>query len=160
VVLGSRPDVADRVLALEAGADDYLVKPCDVGELAARLHKTMRRPSLQCGESRRYADLELDLAFRQARRGSATVLLTAKETQLLTVLIERPHRVFTRDQLLNIVWGPEAAVSTSAVDTLINGLRAKIDVPFARQLIRTVRGVGYTLRDEPTRRYGPTATAR
>lgn len=160
VVLGSRPDVADRVLALEAGADDYLVKPCDVSELAARLQKTMHRPSLQCGESRRYADLELDLAFRQARRGSATALLTTKETQLLRVLIERPHRVFTRDQLLDIVWGPEPQVSTSALDTLLSGLRAKIDAPFARPLIRTVRGFGYTLRDEPTGRNGPTATMR
>lgn len=147
LVLSARNDVADRVGGLDAGADDYLGKPFNLGELAARLHSRLRRPMLAQPATLAFADLAMDLAKREVSRGGAPLALTVREFDLLATLLREPGRVFTREQLIDRVWGYEAAVEQSAVDTYISYLRAKIDAPPHEPLIRTIRRVGYTLRD-------------
>ncbi len=145
VVVSARGDVADRVAGLEAGADDYVAKPVAIVELAARLKSALRRPRLDRADVVRFADLELDLALRAARRGTRRIPLSTREYSLLVTLMRRPRRVFTRDELLALVWGPERDVTPNTVETYISYLRAKLDQPHAPRLIHTVRGVGYTL---------------
>jgi two-component system response regulator MprA len=145
VLLSTQGDVNDRVAGLEAGADDFLVKPVSIAELAARLRSALRRPQLDRADVIRFADLELDIAARAARRGSRRIPLSTREYTLLSTLIRRPRRVFTREELLELVWGAERAITPNTVETYISYLRAKLDQPPSRRLIHTVRGVGYTL---------------
>ncbi len=148
IVLSARGDVADRVAGLEAGADDYLAKPVALRELTARLKSALRRPQLARADVVRFGDLELDAELRSARRGTRRIPLSTREYALLSTLIRRPKRVFTRDELLELVWGHERDVTPNTVETYISYLRAKLDQPHAPRLIHTVRGVGYTLRLE------------
>ena len=148
IVLTARSSVGDRIAGLRAGADDYVSKPFDLAELAERLHTALRRPFLASGEQLRYSDVVLDLATRSVRRSGRSIDLSAREFDLATTLIRRPRRVFTRDELIELVWGLESEVTRNTVDTYIFYLRAKIDVPPARPLIQTVRGVGYTMRED------------
>jgi DNA-binding response OmpR family regulator len=147
VMLSARDEPHDKIAALTAGADDYLGKPFNLGELAARLHSRLRRPMLAQPATLAFADLAMDLAKREVSRGGAPLALTVREFDLLATLLREPGRVFTREQLIDRVWGYEAAVEQSAVDTYISYLRAKIDAPPHEPLIRTIRRVGYTLRD-------------
>ena len=146
ILLTARGDVRDRVEGLKSGADDYLAKPFDVGELAARVQSALRRPSLRQVEHLRYADLEIDLGARTVRRGERAISLSAREFDLLAAMTRRPKRVFTRDELLDLVWGADRDVSPATVETYISYVRAKIDAGSAAKLIHTVRGVGYALR--------------
>ncbi len=146
ILLTARGDVRDRVDGLKAGADDYLAKPFDVEELAARVQSALRRPMLRQVEHLRFADLEVDLGGRTVRRGEQDVSLSAREFDLLAVLARRPKRVFTRDELLDLVWGRDRDVSPATVETYISYLRSKIDGASRAKLIHTVRGVGYALR--------------
>jgi two-component system response regulator MprA len=148
VLLSVRGDVRDRVAGLEAGADDYLAKPVSILELAARLRSALRRPQLDRADVVRFADLELDSALRSARRGTRRIALSTREYALLSTLIRRPRRVFTRDELLAIVWGSDREITRNTVETYISYLRAKLEGPSAPRLIHTVRGVGYTLSRE------------
>ncbi len=145
VLLSVRSDVRDRVAGLDAGADDYLVKPVSIPELAARLKSALRRPQLERADVVRFADLELDSALRAARRGSRRIALSTREYALLATLIRRPRRVFTREELLEIVWGTDRDITRNTVETYISYLRAKLEMPSAPRLIHTIRGVGYTL---------------
>jgi DNA-binding response OmpR family regulator len=147
VMLSARDEPHDKIAALTAGADDYLGKPFNLGELAARLHSRLRRPLLAQPVTLAFGDLAMDLAKREVSRAGAPVALTVREFDLLATLLREPGRVFTREQLIDRVWGYEAAVEQSAVDTYISYLRAKIDAPPHEPLIRTIRRVGYTLRD-------------
>ena len=146
ILLTARGDVRDRVEGLRSGADDYVAKPFDVEELAARVQSALRRPMLRQVEHLRYADLEVDLEARTVRRGKSDFSLSAREFDLLAVLARRPKRVFTRDELLDLVWGTERDVSPATVETYISYLRNKIDGPKFAKLIHTIRGVGYALR--------------
>ena len=146
IMLTARGEVRDRIDGIRAGADDYLPKPFDLEELATRLHAALRRPRLREVHALRYEDLEIDLETRTVLRATAIVALSTREFDLLAALARRPRRVFTRDELIHIVWGDERETSTQTVETYISYLRQKLDVPPLRALIHTVRGVGYALR--------------
>jgi two-component system OmpR family response regulator len=138
--------VDDRVDGLEAGGDDYLVKPFAFSELAARVNALARRPPFsEHRTTLRVADLELDLVRRQATRAGLTIELQPREFTLLEVLMRGDGRVLTRTMLLERVWEFHFDPKTSVVETHISRLRAKIDKPFDAQLLHTVRNTGYSL---------------
>ncbi len=150
LMLTARDAIPDRVAGLDAGADDYLVKPFALSELLARLRALDRRARMSAAEPHvlRVGDLELDLRAREARRQGRRIELTAKEFALLEALMRHPGQVLTRSQLLDMVWHYDAAIESNIVDTYIHYLRTKIDKDFEPKLIRTVRGAGYAIRDE------------
>jgi len=138
--------VDDRVEGLEAGADDYLVKPFAFSELLARLHALARRPPLTAEETvLKVADLEMDLIRRKVARGGQTIDLQPREFLLLEYLMRNAGRVVTRTMLLEQVWEFHFDPKTNVVETHISRLRAKVDKPFDGELIHTVRGAGYSL---------------
>jgi two-component system OmpR family response regulator len=138
--------VDDRVDGLEAGGDDYLIKPFAFSELLARLNALARRPHLKGEETRlKVADLSLDLITRRVFRGSTEIDLQPREFRLLEVLMRNRGRVLTRTMLLERVWSFHFDPKTSVVETHISRLRTKFDKPFPTELIHTVRGSGYSL---------------
>ncbi len=138
--------VDDRVEGLEAGADDYLVKPFAFSELLARVNALLRRPSVQVEKTVLHvADLELDLIRRTAKRADKILDLQPKEFTLLEVLMRNEGRVVTRTMLLERVWDFQFDPKTSVVETHVSRLRAKIDKPFGEALLHTVRNIGYSL---------------
>ncbi len=147
IMLTARGDVRDRIDGLKAGADDYLPKPFELDELVARIQTALRRPVLKRVHHLRVADLEIDLDARSVARGRRWVDLSTREFDLLVALARRPKRVFTREELLDLVWGIDRDVSPATVETYISYLRAKIDRPTEPRLIHTVRGVGYSIRE-------------
>ena len=147
IMLTARGDVRDRIDGLKAGADDYLPKPFDLDELIARIQTALRRPMLRHVNHLRVADLEVDVEARAARRGERWIELSTREFDLLATLARRPKRVFTREELLDLVWGVDREVSSATVETYISYLRAKLDSGTESRLIHTVRGVGYVLRE-------------
>ena len=147
IMLTARGDVRDRIDGLKAGADDYLPKPFDLDELGARIHTALRRPMLKRVYHIRVSDLEIDLEARTVRRGDRWIDFSTREFDLLATLARRPNRVFTREELLDLVWGTDSDVALATVETYISYVRAKVDTPSAPRLIHTVRGVGYTLRE-------------
>jgi DNA-binding response OmpR family regulator len=147
VMLSAKSDVNDKVTGLSRGADDYVSKPFEMAELRARLETALRRPRLAQPQVLRYSDLEVNLETRVAIRGGKEIALSAREYDLLVTLLRNPHRVFSRDQLLDQVWGTERFVGPGAVETYISYLRAKIDQGFPSRLIQTHRGAGYSLRE-------------
>ena len=138
--------IDDRVAGLEAGGDDYLIKPFAFAELMARIQALARRPPVQeVVLVLRVSDLELDMLRRQARRGGTTIDLLPKEFTLLEVLMRNAGRVVTRTMLLERVWDFHFDPKTSVVETHISRLRAKIDKPFDIPLLHTVKNAGYML---------------
>jgi len=147
LMLTARDAVEDRVQGLESGADDYLVKPFSFSELLARVKALARRQiQPQADQELRSGDLVLDLARHEARRGDKTIELTAKEFQLLEFLMRNAGHVLTRTQILDHVWGYNFDSFSNVVDIYVHYLRNKIDRGFSEPLIRTVRGVGYSLK--------------
>ncbi|MFN0094365.1 MAG: response regulator transcription factor [Dehalococcoidia bacterium] len=148
LMLTARDSVADKVKGLDAGADDYLVKPFATAELLARIRAQGRRSQMATPEanSLQVGDLELDLRTREAIRAGTRVELTPKEFLLLETLMRHPGQVLTRAQLLDRVWSLDTLTESNVVDTYIHYLRAKVDADFEPKLIRTVRGAGYAIR--------------
>lgn len=146
LMLSAKSDVKTRVSGLESGADDYLSKPFEFDELAARIRSALRRPALREVEIIAYADLTIDILKRRVERAGEVVALSTREFDLLSVLARQPERVFKRSQLLNLVWGNDTEVLPNTVETYISYLRSKIDRPPNRKLLYTVRGVGYSLK--------------
>jgi DNA-binding response OmpR family regulator len=147
LMLTARDAVEDRVLGLESGADDYLMKPFSFSELLARVRALARRQiQAQVETELRSGSLVLDLARHEARRDDKTIELTAKEFQLLEYLMRNAGHVLTRTQILDHVWGYNFDSFSNVVDIYVHYLRNKIDRDFAEPLIRTVRGVGYSLK--------------
>jgi two-component system, OmpR family, response regulator PrrA len=146
LMLSARKEVPDKIAALTAGADDYLGKPFDLGELAARLHSRLRRPQLSKPQTIVHGDVSMDLERREVLRADEPMALTTREFDLLATLLREPGRVFTREQLIDRVWGDDAAVEPNVVETYVSYLRGKLDKPDEPSLIRTVRRVGYTIR--------------
>jgi DNA-binding response OmpR family regulator len=146
LMLSAKTDLATRVNGLESGADDYLPKPFEFDELAARLRSAVRRPTLREVETITYADITIDVLKHRVVRSGEQHELSAREFDLLCLLVRNPERVFKRSQLLDLVWGPDRDVLPGCVETYISYLRAKIDRPPHRRLIHTIRGVGYCLR--------------
>jgi len=139
--------VDDRVEGLNAGADDYLVKPFAFAELSARIQAIARRPGFQAEETRlQVGDMEMDLVRRTVTRGAVEIDLQPREFRLLEQLMRNAGRVQTRTMLLESVWGFHFDPNTSVVETHVSRLRAKIDKPFERALLHTVRGAGYMVK--------------
>jgi two-component system, OmpR family, phosphate regulon response regulator PhoB len=146
IMLTAKGEEADRVRGLEGGADDYVVKPFGVTELVARLRAVLRRARPSAGaETLRYADLVMDLASHRVTRNGDSVHLGPTEFRLLRVLLERPGRVFSREQLLDAVWGRESEIEPRTVDVHIRRLRKALNEEGRRDLIRTVRAAGYAV---------------
>ena len=147
LMLTARDAVEDRVAGLESGADDYLMKPFSFSELLARVRALSRRQIQAQAETELHSgDLVLDLARHEARRHDRTIDLTAKEFQLLEYLMRNAGHVLTRTQILDHVWGYNFDSFSNVVDIYVHYLRNKIDKDFPEPLIRTVRGVGYSLK--------------
>jgi two-component system response regulator MprA len=147
LMLTARDAINDRVQGLDAGADDYLVKPFALAELLARLRALLRRQSGEAGEILRFADLELDLGTREARRGSRGFTLTRIEFDLLELFLRHPRQVLTRDLILERVWGYDFDSGTNSLAVYVGYLRRKTEEGSEKRYIHTVRGVGYVLRD-------------
>jgi two-component system response regulator MprA len=149
LMLTARDAVADRVIGLEAGADDYLVKPFALEELIARLRALLRRTAPDGGAAvLRFADLTLDESTFEARRGERGLQLTRTEFQLLGTLLRNPRRVITRETLFERVWGYELDLSSNSLAVYISSLRRKLEEGGEARLIHTVRGVGYVLKEQ------------
>jgi len=149
VMLSARTETAEKVAGLSRGADDYVSKPFELEELIARLHSALRRPRMELRQTFAYGDLTVDVGRRSVFRGNRRVELSTREFDLLVTLVRNPEHVFTRSQLLDLVWGVDRDVVPNTVETYISYLRAKIDSGEAVKLIHTLRGVGYALRTTP-----------
>lgn len=147
LILTARDAVDDRVAGLDAGADDYLVKPFAFAELLARLRALLRRDCSGRELVLRADDLEMDLVARRVVRGGLELDLTRREYELLEYLLRHKNTTVTRDMIARDVWKEGSGALTNTIDVYINLLRKKVEQPDKRQLIQTVRGVGYALRD-------------
>lgn len=147
LILTARDAVEDRVTGLELGADDYLVKPFAFAELLARVRTILRRPHSREPVVLRVADLELDPTAYRATRAGQRLDLSTREFVLLSLLIRKQGEVLSRTMIAQAVWGMNFTGDSNVVDVSLRRLRAKVDDPFPRKLLRTVRGVGYVLED-------------
>jgi DNA-binding response OmpR family regulator len=145
LMLTAKGELEERVAGLEGGADDYLVKPFKFQELLARIRAILRRHHLSLRRRMSVGDLQLDRETREVWRIGNPIDLTPREFELLEVLMMHPRQVFSRETLLNRVWGYDYVADPNLIEVHISALRAKLG-DTDRQLIRTVRGVGYTLR--------------
>jgi DNA-binding response OmpR family regulator len=145
ILLTARADATERVEGLNLGADDYLPKPFAMGELVARLRAVLRRRRGTDATVLTCADLTANLVTREVRRGTTTITLTPREFALLEALMRSPGRVITRVEICEQVWRHQFDADTNVVDVAIQRLRRKIDDPFPRRLIQTVRGAGYSI---------------
>ncbi len=149
IMLSARAETAEKVAGLSRGADDYIGKPFELEELVARLQSALRRPRMEQRQSFRYADLTVDVGRRTAFRGNRRVELSTREFDLLLTLVRNAEHVFTRSDLLDLVWGVDRDVVPNTVETYISYVRAKIDSGEEVKLIQTLRGVGYVMRANP-----------
>jgi two-component system phosphate regulon response regulator PhoB len=149
IMLTARGEESDTIRGLETGADDYITKPFSPKELVARVHAVLRRvrPALS-GQTLEYADLKLDSTNHKVTRGGIPVHLGPTEFRLLRHLLEHPQRVFTREQLLDAVWGRDVYIEPRTVDVHIRRLRKAINATGSKDIIRTVRSAGYALDTE------------
>jgi two-component system response regulator MprA len=146
LMLTARAEVSDRVAGLDAGADDYLVKPFALEELLARLRALLRRTSAG-GEALRFADLELDPSTREVSRAGTPIELTRTEFSLLELFLRNPRQVLTRSLIFERVWGYDFGATSNSLDVYIGYLRRKTEAGGKPRLIQTVRGIGYALRE-------------
>jgi DNA-binding response OmpR family regulator len=147
ILVTAKDEVADRVAGLDAGADDYLVKPFSIEELLARVRAHRRRHQTGDEDLLQFADLSLNRRTREVFRAERSVDLTAKEFDLLSYLLTHPRQVFTRDQILEQVWGYDFLGDSNIIEVYVRYLRLKLEEKGEKRLIQTARGVGYTLRE-------------
>ena len=144
IMLTARADTSDVVVGLEAGADDYIVKPFNPKELVARIRTRLRPVATDVTEVLRVGDLTVDVAAHEVRRGSEAIALTPLEFELLVALASKPQQVFSREMLLEQVWGYHYKADTRLVNVHVQRLRAKVEIdPDIPKIVTTVRGVGY-----------------
>jgi DNA-binding response OmpR family regulator len=146
VLLTAKDEVSDRVAGLDAGADDYVVKPFSVEELLARVRAHLRRTQEEDSDVLQFADLSLNRRTREVYRGERLIELTAKEFDLLEYLLVNPRQVLARDRILEQVWGYDFMGDSNIIEVYIRYLRLKLEANNEKRLIQTVRGVGYVLR--------------
>jgi DNA-binding response OmpR family regulator len=147
ILLTARDEVGDRVTGLDAGADDYLVKPFSIEELLARIRAHLRRTQETDTDLLQFEDLSLNRRTREVHRGSRSIDLTAKEFDLLQYLMSHPRQVFTRDQILENIWGYDFLGDSNIIEVYVRYLRLKLEQENEKRLIHTARGVGYSLRE-------------
>jgi two-component system response regulator MprA len=149
LMLTARDEISDRVGGLDAGADDYLVKPFALEELLARIRALLRRTAPEDVEVLRFADLQMDLAAHEAHRGERSLELTRTEYLLLELFLRNPRRVLTREIIFERVWGYDFGPTSNSLEVYVGYLRRKTEAEGEARLIQTVRGVGYVLKDPP-----------
>jgi DNA-binding response OmpR family regulator len=147
ILLTAKDEVSDRVAGLDAGADDYVVKPFSIEELLARIRAHLRRTQEIDEDLLQFADLSLNRRTREVFRGKRAIELTVKEFDLLEYLLSHPRQVFTREQILEKVWGYDFMGDSNIIEVYIRYLRLKLEENNEKRLIHTVRGVGYALRE-------------
>ena len=147
LMLTARESVSDRVLGLDAGADDYLVKPFEFDELLARVRALLRRARPEAADLLAFADLRLDTGTHQAYRGERPIELTAKEYELLELFMRHPRQVLTREVIFDRVWGYDFGGESNIIEVYVRYLRQKTESGGEPRLLHTVRGVGYVLRE-------------
>ena len=148
ILLTAKDEVSDRVAGLDAGADDYVVKPFSVEELLARVRARIRSKSDEDGEDfLQFEDLKLNRGTREVYRNGRLIELTAKEFDLLEYLLRHPRQVITRDKILEEVWGYDFMGDSNIIEVYVRYLRLKLEANDEKRLIKTVRGVGYVLRE-------------
>lgn len=148
LMLTAKEAIEDRVAGLDAGADDYLVKPFSFDELLARVRALLRRTKAARPQVYRFVDLELDTGTRRGKRGSNIFDLTAKEYELLELFMRHPRQVLNRDTIFDHVWEYDFGGESNIIEVYVRYLRQKTEVDDMPRLIHTVRGVGYVLREE------------
>ena len=148
LLLTAKDRVPDRVAGLDAGADDYLIKPFAFDELLARIRALLRRARPSEGDLLGFADLTLDLRTREIMRGGRSIELTTKEFDLLEYFLRHPRQVLSRDQIFSGVWGSDFLGGSNVIDVRVMRLREKLEAGGEPRLIQSVRGVGYCLREE------------
>lgn len=149
LMLTAKDTINDRVLGLDAGADDYMSKPFELDELLARVRALLRRTQLERAPVLTFHDLTLDTSTRQASRQGRQVPLTAKEYDLLELFMRHPRQVMTREMIFDRVWGYDFGGESNVLDVYIRYLRQKLELEGEMRLLHTVRGVGYVLRENP-----------
>jgi DNA-binding response OmpR family regulator len=147
ILLTAKEDVSDRVAGLDAGADDYVIKPFKIEELLARVRAHLRRTHEDNPDFLQFADLSLNRRTREVFREGRAIELTAKEFDLLDYLMTHPRQVITRDQILEKVWGYDFMGDSNIIEVYVRYLRLKLEEHQEKRLIQTIRGVGYVLRD-------------
>jgi DNA-binding response OmpR family regulator len=147
ILLTAKDEVGDRVTGLDAGADDYLVKPFSIEELLARIRAHLRRTQETDTDLLQFEDLSLNRRTREVHRGQRSIELTAKEFDLLQYLMSHPRQVFTRDQILENIWGYDFLGDSNIIEVYVRYLRLKLEQESEKRLIHTARGVGYSLRE-------------
>lgn len=147
LMLTARDAISDRVAGLDAGADDYLVKPFAYDELLARVRALLRRREPSGREMLHCADVVMDVSGHQVRRGDRVLELTALQFDVLEQFLRHPRQVLERDRLLQTVWGTDSDAISNVVDVTIAGLRARLEAGDGPRLLHTVRGVGYVMRE-------------
>ncbi len=148
LMLTAKDAVGDRVAGLDAGADDYLVKPFAFDELLARMRALLRRAAPTSPEVLHFADLTLDTGTRQAFRAERPIELTAKEYELLELFMRHPRQVLTREVIFDRVWGYDFGGESNIIEVYVRYLRQKTEAAGEKRLVHTVRGVGYVLRED------------
>lgn len=147
LMLSAKGEVTDKIIGLNMGADDYMTKPFSFEELLARIKALLRRPQESTGYVLRVGDLALDTVTNEVSRGDVMIRLSAKEYSLLEYLMRNQQRIISKNNLLNHVWDFDADVLPHTVEVNVANLRSKVDKPFGKQLIHTVRGFGYTIKE-------------
>jgi DNA-binding response OmpR family regulator len=147
ILLTAKDEVGDRVTGLDAGADDYLVKPFSIEELLARIRAHLRRTQDTDTDLLQFEDLSLNRRTREVHRGQRSIDLTAKEFDLLQYLMSHPRQVFTREQILENIWGYDFLGDSNIIEVYVRYLRLKLEQDSEKRLIHTARGVGYSLRE-------------
>jgi len=148
LILTARDSTRDKVNGLNAGADDYLIKPVEIEELLARIRALLRRARRDKSEVLNFSDLTMDTNRHRVTRGHRQIELTAKEFDLLELFMRHPRQVLTRELIFDRVWGYDFGGESNLLDVYIRYLRVKVEKPGEVKLIHTVRGVGYVLREK------------
>lgn len=147
ILLTAKDEISDRVAGLDAGADDYIVKPFSIEELLARVRANLRRSQEEDPQQLQFSDLRLNRTTREVYRGQRSMELTAKEFDLLEYLMIHPRQVLTRDQILERVWGYDFMGDSNIIEVYVRYLRLKLEAEKEKRIIHTVRGVGYVLKE-------------